>query len=201
MTEILAFDPARTNNAQAIRDAHDLGYLNGTVIDLTVGPAAGFWNLWRPDQLTTNDLDPTVPADRHQDVRVLWRRNEKAWDVAVFDPPYKLNGKSTGRGPSVSDRRYGVAGAYRPRNEVHDLLMEGTKAALKMARRHVLVKCQDQQSSGQFNFQTALVAAVANLNGGRVVTMLHVTGHRKQPGKQKTARQNYSTLVILEVKP
>ena len=90
---VLSFDPTRTTNAVAITDAAILGYLSGEVLDLTVGPEAGFWAKWRPDPegFITNDLDPQVVADWHYDARATpWPDD---WvDSVVYDPPYKYQG-------------------------------------------------------------------------------------------------------------
>jgi len=122
-------------------------------------------------------------------------------DVVVFDPPYKLNGTSTGLGPSAADARYGVSGAYASVAERHALILDGVAEATRVARRRVLVKVQDQVCSGRVWWQTRLVADHGESLGCRLVDQLHVPGHRPQPGgrRQVHARRNYSTLLVLEV--
>ena len=63
MKPVYGFDPTRRTNGQAIADLATLGLLEGAVLDLTVGPRAGFWARYRPEVLVTNDLDPEVPAE------------------------------------------------------------------------------------------------------------------------------------------
>lgn len=47
---IYAVDAGRRTNAQAIEDLAELGVLlkSHVVIDLTIGPKAGFWTRWQP---------------------------------------------------------------------------------------------------------------------------------------------------------
>lgn len=196
MTEpILSFDRDRTNNALAIVDAAALGYLDGDVIDLTVGPEAGFWTKWRPDRLTTNDIDPAVSADFHHDATAT-PFLDRSFDTVVYDPPYGYRGTSR----LASDRRYGLAGVYRSAAEIDGLLVAGTREALRLARRYVLAKCQDSNVSGRWREQTTLVANTATGCGGRVVGRLYVHGgHRAQPtGKrQVNIWTGDSTLMVL----
>ena len=190
---VLAF--AARDNATLMSDCARLGYLDGSVLDLTVGPEAGFWRRWRPPGLVTNDIDPDVAADHHHDARAL-PFGDRSFDTVVFDPPYKLNG--TG-GSHESDARYGVATGYVPARERIALLLDGTTEALRLARRFVLVKCQDQISSSKYHPQTFLVWERAMSLGAELVDMLHVPGLREQPAgtSQRHSRRNYSTLLVL----
>jgi hypothetical protein len=195
---VLSFDPARTTNAIAIVDAALLGYLDGEVLDNSVGPAAGFWTKWRPDVLVTNDLDPAVEADYHYDARVA-PFDSRSFDTVVWDPPYGYRG--TSRLPS--DARYGLAGPYLTVNERLELLVAGTLEALRLARRYVLVKCQDARVSARHRSQTMVVAQAVAEHGGRLEGVLHVIGgHRGQPaGKRQLGPwTNYSTLMVFQPK-
>ena len=53
---ILAATPW-TSNAHLIADCHELGYLDGHVLDPTFGKG-NWWTVWRPEKLTAHDLDP-----------------------------------------------------------------------------------------------------------------------------------------------
>lgn len=178
---ILDFDPARRTNAQAIRDLATLGLLlpDDHVLDVTVGPAYGFWTLWTPATLTTNDIDPDVNADHRWDARSL-PVADKSYDVVVFDPPYANRGTSR----LAMDPRYGL-GKYRTRADVENLLIDGTVEALRVADRLALVKCQDASVASRYQPQSYLVWEAARSVGARLVAELHVHGRREQPTGKK----------------
>lgn len=195
MTEIVA--AAARTNAELMADCARLGYLDGVVVDLTYGRGR-FWTHHRPTELVAFDLDPAC-AVTVADCRALPLRRSSV-DVAVFDPPYKGNGTSTGRGASNLDAGYGVA-SYRPAAERLSLILDGVSEALRVARRFVLVKCQDQITSGHLEPQTFLIWRRATELGAELVDLLHVLGARRQPPgrRQVHARRNYSTLLVLAV--
>lgn len=201
MTPVLAYDPARRTNAQAIEHLRTLGWLNDDdqVLDVTYGPEAGFWATWRPPLLVTNDLDPTVDADLHEDARRLPMPDD--WcDVTVWDPPYANRGKGKrGNGFDELDRRFGTS-EYRSRAEVEALLVEGTCEALRVCSRLALVKCQDANVASKYAPQTFLVWEAARATGARLVAEVHVAGVRAQPkGKrQLNVWSSCSTLMVLE---
>lgn len=193
----------RTTNAQAIADAAKLGYLPGRVLDMTFG-LGRFWTIWRPDNLTTNDIDPNRPTDLSVNYRglnlletVALFGGRQAFDTVVFDPPYKLNGQA---GSHASDAAYGVAttGTEADRmGGIHD----GVAVACELASRFVLVKCQDQVVSGRKVWQTDDVTVWATAFGRfRKVDQLLVQGYRAQPPgrRQLHARQDFSTLLVFE---
>jgi hypothetical protein len=195
---ILAFDPERRTNGQAIADLARLGILSNTdrVLDVTIGAEAGFWTKWRPARLVTNDLDPDVIADHHHDGTAL-PFPAGAFDVVVWDPPYGYRGTSR----LASDERYGLRRSYRPAEEIDDLLLAGTAVALRVARRLALVKAQDQNVSGHFRDQTGFVCELARRHGATVAGKVYVDARREQPsGKRQTNVWGYpSTLLVLEV--
>lgn len=197
MTPIFAFDTTRRLNADAVADAATFGYLDGEVLDLTVGPKGRFWLRYRPEFLVTNDLDPTVAADLHLDATKSGLPDD--WcDTAVWDPPYGYRGTSR----LASDADYGLT-VYRPANTIDALLFDGTVEACRIARRYVLVKCQSSCVSSEFRDQVVIVARAAEVAGARVAGQLHVYGVRPQPKdkRQLNVWANYSTLVILDVGP
>lgn len=185
---------ARTNG-QLMADCARLGYLDGTVADVTYG-LGKFWTHVRPDGLLAFDLDPRRGV-AVADFRSLPLGDDSV-DVVVFDPPYKLNGTSTGRGPSAADERYGVVG-YLPSAKTHDLIDDGLTEAMRVARRRVLVKVQDSISSGRLHMQTHDVISRARELGGSIDDVLHVVGYRAQPPgrRQLHARRNHSTLIVI----
>lgn len=189
---------ARRNNAELVVDLAQLGYLNGRVLDATFG-LGRFWNLHRPEQLVTVDIDPTRDADIVADFRHL-PFPSNAFGAVVLDPPYKLNGTSTGKGPSASDVDYGVT-VYQPPKERHQMICDGITECTRVASQYLIVKCQDQVVSGRVHWQTRIFADHAESIGLGLVDMLHVTSYRAQPPgrRQIHARRDYSTALVFEV--
>ena len=197
---ILAFAPR--NNAELMVACRDLGYIrpDDYVLDATYGKGR-FWKKWHPEHLLTNDLDPTTKAMLHDDFTNLGMPDQSN-NVVVFDPPYKLNGTPSKGGPASSDKDYGVAmpASWQDR---HDLILRGITECARVCKRTLLIKCQDQVCSGKVRWQTRIFADHAEALGFELVDMLHVPGHRKQPGgrRQVHAARNYSTLLVLIRRP
>ena len=130
-SEIMAIGEWRTNGA-LIADAARLGYIAGKVLDLTYGEGK-FWTDHRPEDLTTNDLNPDKPAQHHFDATgTPWE--DRAFDTVVFDPPYKLAG--TPSSPEM-DHAYGTT-AYVPRAAAQLLLVDGITEGARLTRRLAL---------------------------------------------------------------
>lgn len=182
MSEVLAFDTYRTN-AALIAACARLGYLRSdwSTLDPTFGYGE-FWEEWRPDHLVRGDLNPTKSPDHPAglDFRVL-PYPDRHFDAVVFDPPYKLNGR-----PNPEDERYGVHVPARWQDR-YALCLEGVAECARVARRFLLVKCQDQVCSGQVRFQTIDFAQPALDAGFRRVQVLYKLGGRPQP-EERTCR-------------
>lgn len=199
MTEVLAIGK-RSNNAQLIEEAAQLGYLDGLVIDLTYGEGK-FWTRFRPDEerFVTNDLHK--PAELRLDFCDT-RLDAERYDAVVFDPPYKLAGRrdtfDAAKGAQSMDSRYGTGGSYVPIGRTAELIDCGTREACRISRRFVLVKCMDQVASGRIHWQTDDVTATAKSCGFRKLDSLILPGGRKQSPKRRQvhARRNYSTLLV-----
>lgn len=191
----------RRTNAAAIADAAALGYLPGPILDLTYG-LGRFWGDYRPDDLTTNDLDPQRGADYQIDWTDIdavdaFIAEHGQFATVVFDPPYKLNGSG---GSHASDDGYGVADSATA-HERNDAMTRGLHSAMRLTATggYLLHKCQDQVVSAKKVWQTyAAWATVTAVPGWRLVDQLLVAGHRPQPPgrRQVHARQDYSTLMI-----
>jgi hypothetical protein len=192
---ILANDPTRHTNGRAIADLVVLGLIreDDLVLDLTVGPEAGFWTDHRPHFLTTNDLDPDVSADIHVDALISsWPVN--GWDVVAWDAPYGYRGTSR----LASDARYGIAGKYRTPDQIDRLVIDGTIAAMRMARRLVLSKCQDANVSSRFRDQSGFVTEAVRQAGGKVVGKLYINARRDQPDdKPQLNIWGYNSVMLL----
>lgn len=199
MSDVLAIG-TRTNNAELVADLHQLGYINGNVLDATYG-LGRFWSQYRPENLTAVDLDPRRGV-LVADFRCLPFASN-TFDSATFDPPYKLNGTSTGKGASASDDDYGVGGAYQTVGQKHALMLDGMTECARVTSGHLIVKCQDQICSGSLQMQTVMMIDHGKAIGCKLVDVLHVSGHRKQPPgrRQIHARRDYSTALVFEVKP
>lgn len=190
----------RETNGELIADAHDLGYIPGRVLDTTIGPDAGFWTKHRPDELVTNDINPSVEADFHHDIRDGLPFDDRSFDTVVFDPPYRMSGTRKGTSASVLDERYGLDGEYEPASVIYDRFERGTLESLRLAGQFVLVKCMDQISSGSYQPQTFFVWRTATTAGAILVDhLLVVSNHpRSQPAgrRQVHARREYSSLLV-----
>jgi hypothetical protein len=207
-----------SDNASLILSVSKLGYLRQEwrTLDPTYGLGT-WWKLWQPERLVRCDLNPELSPDRPDgvDVRDLpWRAN--TFDAVAFDPPYKLNG--TGSDPDV---RYDVD-EYGSIAERHELIFDGIDESLRVLKPEgiLLVKCQDQNSSGRVQWQTRLfsdyaewgdveqpsarqraVRRATSTTGQRaeLVGAFLPLGSRAQPkGRtQKSERRNYSTLLVV----
>lgn len=151
-------------NGDLIVDVAALGWLDDalTVLDATYGHG-GFWTKYRPALLTGVDLNPAKsPYGEAVDFRRM-PFADRSFDVVVLDPPYKLNGT-----PSLAgfDASYGVdvPSNWQDRMQV---IADGTRDCARVARKHLLVKCQDQVVSGKMRWQTDLVTEVAYAAGFR----------------------------------
>ena len=178
---VLAFDPNRRTNAQAIADAHELGYIteDDFVLDMTY-ERGRFWNLWRPSRdlaLVKNDLNPKM-GNVHFDFRKMpWM--DGYFSVVVFDPPYGFRGTSK----HAMDESYGL-GEYLSVDERLTLMRDGMKEAARLSNRTVLMKLQDQVVSGEKVWQRILFANYGESIGLRLVDELHVVGYRAQPQRK-----------------
>lgn len=203
------------DNSELIVACRDLGYLRDEwrTYDPTYGYGT-FWKLWEPKVLVGTDLNPErSPGGESWDFRDV-PLHDRAFDAVVFDPPYKLNGTPT----AEVDERYGVD-VYTRWQDKMQLCRDGIVELARLADKMLLIKCQDQVCSGKKRWQTREFADLAEEQGFRLRDMLHIEGGREQsrrckdcPGEdcalcggsgkipvpQKHARQNFSTMLVLE---
>lgn len=193
------------DNAELIAHCATLGYLRADLPTLDASWGYGkFWTRWRPDFLIGLDNDPLKAEHVRGDFTAL-PFPDGSIEQVILDPPYKLNGTSTGRGPSASDEQYGVHAGYETWQDRHTLINRAIIECLRVTRRKrgkpggwLFVKCQDQVCSGAKRWQTHEFARTAETNGGTLVDQLQLPGSREQPaGRQAHARQNFSTLLIV----
>lgn len=187
-----------TDNGDLIADVARLGYLDGRILDCTYGYGT-FWKAWRPADFVACDLDPAKsPIGRSVDFTAM-PFEDRSFDGVVFDPPYKLNGK-----PDDSiDERYGVHEMTRWRDRMA-LMRAGFSDSCRVARRHVLAKCQDQVCSGKVRWQSYELTTLALTLGFGLVDRFDFETYRPQPEKnpdgsdrrQVHARRNTSSLLV-----
>ncbi len=190
----------RRTTGEAIADAAEFGVIVEPVIDLTVGAERGFWTDHKPKRLVTNDASLEVPADYHIDLLVdELPLPARRFGTAVFDPPYRMSGRADRR-DGLSDR-FGVD-RYRGRGEIWSLYEAGVAEAIRLSNHWVIVKCQDQTSSGVFQGQSHHIWEVALDHRARLEFVMFVVGvPRKQPAGRGVRRPqaNVSQLMVFQV--
>ena len=199
--DILAFDPDRTTNAQAIAEAAQLGWLPEPVFDATHN-SGKFWADYQPESLTTNDI--AHPADYAHDWTEqfpldMWGR----FGAVVFDPDYKLQGTAS-KAFEAMNRNYGVD-VNLPVVERLRQMRAGAKhcADLVVDGGFLLVKCQDQIEAQRFCHQTRMFLDLFDTIPGpwRFVSWLHVQSGVRPQRSQANPRNNYSTLMAFQRRP
>lgn len=192
---VSAYTPWSTN-AELIADCARLGYLHRDRI--TLDPTYGegtFWQLWRPRILIGSDLDPAKsPSGQSVDFTNM-PHADQAFPVVVFDPPYKLNGTPD----PIVDARYGVDVMKRWQDRM-GLMRQGLVECARVCSSTLLMKCQDQVSSGKIRWQSFEMVNLASTVGFGLVDRLVMLGGRPQPDgtSQVHARQNASTMLIFK---
>jgi hypothetical protein len=176
-------------NGHLIADVAKLGYLNGSVLDTTLGESGVFWKQWRPERLVGCTLGAAGADVIANFTRLPFA--DRSFDAVVIDAPYKLNGT-----PSEPDERYGVHIPTRWQDRM-TLIMDGVEECARVAREHLLVKCMDQVCSGRKRWQTIEVVKVAEGVGWELADRFDMLGTpRPQRGPQVHARSNYSSLLV-----
>ena len=188
MGDIILAEKEWTDNGSLIADVAALGYIEGSVYDLTYG-GGGFWTKWLPAEGVAHD---------GQNFRsTKWETGH--FDTVVFDPPYRLNGQ-----PSLGafDSRYGIEERTTRRDRMA-LICAGTVEACRISSKWVLVKCMDQVNGGRVRWQTDIVTQLAWAMEFEKVDSFHVRGGMAQPAgrSQEHARRMFSTLLIFRRQP
>lgn len=179
-------------NAHLVEKVRHLGYLDGTVVDVTYGQG-GWWSRWRPAGLVAHDL--AVDA---VDFTAL-PYDADAFDTVCYDPPYiPAGGDTTSTAPQFQ-ARYGITGG-RSQAELDAMVFAGLAETLRVGRRFVLVKCMDYVNGGSFHPMSYRVAARAMELGARMHDELV---HHAGPGPgghnivdQVRARRCHSKLLV-----
>ncbi|MHB1846809.1 MAG: hypothetical protein ACYCWW_18460, partial [Deltaproteobacteria bacterium] len=190
---VLAID-GWTSNAALVADAARLGYIAGKVLDLTHNTGK-FWQQFQPTGLVTNDIDPSMPTNFHDDCRRT-RWSDASFDTVVLDLPYKLAGTPASPG---MDRAYGTT-TYRSLDALTQLHVDACDEAIRISSRWVLVKTMDQVCGGKVRWLTDDVSEHMKLIGWKKIDALLFRSYRPQdPARgQQHARRNYSTLLVFQ---
>lgn len=192
---------ARRSNAEAILDCRKLGFWTeeDLILDMTYGKGR-FWKITgEPPHLWRGDLNPRRSPDFPEGLDATnTGLEDRSVEVAVCDPPYKLNGTPSGGGPASSDEDYGVEGT-RTMAQRHELMTAMCIEACRIANRRVIYKCQTQVCSGRKRNQVKMILDTAEAHGFRFEDELFVEGHREQPSgrKQRHAHQDFSSMLVL----
>lgn len=179
-------------NADLIDKVRHLGYLDGTVVDVTYG-RGGWWARYRPDGLVAHDL-----AVDGVDFTAL-PYGDGAFDTVCYDPPYIPAGGHGTSTAGVFQERYGV-NAGRSQADLDAVVFAGLGEAFRVARRFVLVKCMDYVNGRAFHPMSYRVAGAAFDLGARMHDeIIHHAG--SGPGghnivDQLRARRCHSKLLV-----
>lgn len=196
------------DNSELMMVCRDLGFIQGTVLDMTYGRGT-WWKHWKPDDFLSNDLDPRSKTDLHEDFRAL-SLPAKSFGTIAFDPPYVSKGGRKTSGIEDFDDRYGLGDAPRTPAELQLQVNDGLTEARRLIAPGgcVLVKIMNYVSSGKLWPGTYETYGHARQLGFRLRDeLLHLGRGRPQPkrtrkdGKlvcQKHARHTTSTLLVLE---
>ncbi len=179
-------------NADLIDKIRHLGYLDGSVIDLTYGRGS-WWRLWRPETLIGHDLE-TDGVD-FTDLPYP----DKSWDAVCYDPPYIIVGGRDSSTRKDFQQSFGI-NVHRKQSDLDDLVLAGLKEAARICRGFLLVKCMDYVASAHFTPMTYRVAGWASEIGLSMHDeIIHHAG--SGPGghnivTQKRARRAHSKLLV-----
>jgi hypothetical protein len=198
---VLATYPWKTN-ADLIYDVWRLGYVKGVVFDMTPGTDGLWWRRLSDHSgyakgikfIAMNGLNDGPKRDFR---RTLYE--DSTFDVVAYDPPYKLNGNP--KGLAELSERYGVDIPTKV-DQRHEMMLMGFFEALRIARKYVIVKCQDQVANNVIHWQTQMLIGSADPMA-KMVERFDMLGHHiPQPmegREQRHAHARPSTLLVFKL--
>ncbi len=211
---IMAAHRWRTN-AELIAAVAEL-YLSPSMLAVDVTYGLGkWWEQWRPDRLVAHDLDRTKGDG--VDFTAL-PEADAVYDLAAFDPPYVApGGRASSTVPQMA-HAYGMhSSASSPRanqtlidaglDELYRVLRPAARRRGRLVSGVALVKVADYVSSGRRQPCTHWTRTRALELGFTILDeFVYVTSGGPQPTRnadgtprrQVHARNNYSTLLVLE---
>jgi len=178
-------------NADMIVDVARMGYLDGSVLDATWG-SGNFWTKYRPPDLTGCDIDEQKSYIGSVDIRHM-PFIDGHFDNVVCDLPYRLNG-TPDRGDF--DERYGIEVVTRWQDR-YQLILDAIPECARVAKKRVLLKCQDQVCSGVKRWQTMDFTNHAAKFGLVLEDRFDLLHTPRVQRSQRHTHNNYSTLLVL----
>jgi hypothetical protein len=185
-------------NGDLIRAVAPL-YLTGSVLDTTYGRGM-WWTRLRPETLVAHDIELDGVDFRHLP------HDDASFDTVCFDPPYvPRQGPNTAAPHEQEFRdRFGLAES-RSGQELRALILAGLEECTRVARRWLLVKCNDYVNGRQFHLGHHLVLARADELGIRCHDLIvHHSGTGPGGSQIKVplrARRAHSYLLVFDVRP
>lgn len=184
-------------NAALISAAAKLGYLRPEwpTLEPTWGYGS-FWTEFRPQVLVGCDLNPKKSPIGFSVDFTNMPFADRTFTCVVFDPPFKLNGRSD----LEMDERYGVDAAATWQ-ERFALTRRGiTECERVLGDGYFLLKAQDQVCSGKKRWATIEFTKHAETLGLGLVDQLHMKSYRGQPKdrRQVHSHQNFSSLLVFK---
>lgn len=163
-----------------VRRLIDLVYRDcWTALDLTYGDG-GFWGDPLPPglRITTNNLDPSSPAELHLDFTDTGL-SDASYDLVVYDPPHLADGGEDG----IMAGRYG---SVKSTGELRALVKAGAREGLRLTRLGLLVKVTDSNHGGELLLLSDWIKAELGLHPYAVLHTYRPTF--MQDGKWTTQR-------------
>jgi hypothetical protein len=192
-------------------------------VDVTYGRGK-WWDLWRPDRLVAHGL--ALGHDGHYDDGVDFTALPEAdnvYDLGAFDPPYVSTGGRVTHGAAGDSmaQAYGMrSSATSPAHnqqlidaglaELYRVLRPRRRRRGRLVSGVALVKCANYISSGRRQHGVYWTTRAALELGFTVLDeFVYVTSGGPQPTRNRDgtlrrqvhARNNYSTLLVLEKGP
>lgn len=197
MTDVLSTFNWPTN-ADMIADVAKLGYLDGTILDLTYGEG-NFWTKFKPNDGRQRGPRLLYKNDLYKQVGFAYDYTnmpfgDNYFDNTVLDPDYKMTG--TPSTPKM-DFAYGTDRPMRYQDRLTNIEM-GAREALRICSRYALIKCQDQIVSGNLCLQTLAVIRAVNQDPFDWFNFLQDPRPQPKGRRQVHARRNYSTLLVFK---
>lgn len=162
-------------NAKLIATAQELYPMDGNVLDLTPGPAKGWWSEYHPDFLSylARDLDfrdTGLPSE--------------GYDHVCFDPPYVAPGGRETSTIAEMNEQFGMLDTERtPTDQWRDQIIPGVREAWRLLKPKGLLwfKSMDYVSSGRVLWYTKWSYEMLKWNGFSLIDEFVLSG---KPGPQ-----------------
>lgn len=194
LPHVMAATQWRTNGLMIV-DCVRLGYLRPEW--LTLDPTYGrgvWWNDWQPDVLVKHDLYELDGVD----FRFL-PEPDATFDAVAYDPPY-ISAHGTQNLSGDRNDRYGQIGGPTTPATLQVMMHEGLTEMHRVVKPRgiVLAKCADYVNSGLWAGSHFFLAHALGLGFTLKDRLYRIGNEMPSRHKQVHARQNLSTLLILQ---